>query len=399
MVGIARPENFSAFIRKVGYSVGLEKSLERFSDFCRAYAATPQLKHSDWLSLVEDKWDLKTTHIADVFSSLKMVQVNSQGVFAGPIGEAGGLVVRLLSDPLQQERALQCLFGLSVMLSDGDVFFNCLSAAFDPKETPKKLIGMVICKRQELFRVFKSQQEREAIATAITIERQKTNKGGASKGGVESRVQGGLSGAFKGLGLPAPVDVNSMEPPSADYLRHVLPARKEWARSLSLCEKDGAIRDEGWQFLKALGEAGLVFSSGEFNMRPTKFELEANRFGAITELTNVAPSTWDYVKLTVAGLRPTCMYGNGVDSAGFADFTKRLFGEFRELSQDRRMVRNEVPLFVALAVYAAIASATSSHYFDYDDWLRGEEPIEYGIKTRTSRTIELGILIPTNGSS
>src|SRR5450830_1702606 len=87
MVGIAQPENFSIFLRKIGYSVGLENTLSRFSDFCHLYAKTPQLKNSDWKALVRKKWDLKTENIGDVFSSLKIANITHRGFLLGHLAK------------------------------------------------------------------------------------------------------------------------------------------------------------------------------------------------------------------------------------------------------------------------------------------------------------------------
>lgn len=400
MVGIARPEDFTIFIRKIGYSVGLENTLVRFSDFCHLYAEAPQLKPSDWKRLVREKWSLKSEHVADVFHALRFVQVTAQGVHAGPIGEAGAICVKMARSDAERSAALAYLFGLAVLLADGDVFFNCLATEFASEALSKSLVGMVLGKREELFRVFKSQGEREAIAAAITIERQRGNKGGAAhKQGLQDRVGGGLSSGLKGLGLPKAKEVHTMDAPSADYLRHVIPARREWARSLNLCDKDGKVTERGWAWLKLLGDEGYVFESGEFSLRPTRFELEANRLSAVTELYARSPSTWDYVRLVAKALRGTgCRSVSSLESETLAAWTKGCFTHYRELSQDRRMVRNELPLLVASAAYVALASSSGEAYLDYDGWIRGEEALAEGLKVRSSRTIELGILLPTNGS-
>lgn len=395
MVGIAQPENFSSFLRKVGYSVGLENTLSRFGDFCHLYSATSQLKSSDWMSLVHDKWRLKNTHIADVFASLGIVQVTTQGVFAGPIGEAGAICLSLLDTLEEKHEALRHLLALAILLSDGDIFFNCLAAEFNPEKVSKSLTGMILGKRQELFEIFKSQAEREAIAGAVTIERQRSNKGGASKGSrLATGTQTGLSGGFQHLGLPRPKDVHSMEPPSADYLRHVIPSRREWARSLGLIDKDGSVTNQGWRWLQVLGETGFVYKSGEFSLRPTKFELESNRLSAIPALMLAAPRTWDYVVLAAHGLAPDGLgVSESIHDEVLATTTAKLFSAFRELAQDRRMMRNELPLHVALMSYMAITCAKDQKLVDYDAWIRSDVSHQYGIKTRSSRTIEIGIIV------
>jgi hypothetical protein len=399
MVGIVQPESYSRFLRKVGYSVGLENTLSRFTDFCELYASKPQVKISDWQALVHEKWGLKTRNIADVFASLGIAQITNQGVFAGPFGESGAICIKVLEKPEEVAEALKHLFALSILLADGDIFFNCLAGEFAPTNIAKRLTGMVLGKRHELFDIFKGQADREAIASAITIERQRSNKGGAVKGSrLTIGASQGLSGVSKSLGLPGAKDVNHMDPPSDDYFRHIVPSRREWAKSLGFCESDGRISSEGWRILQSLGNAGFVFPGGEFSLRPTKFELECNRLSAIIPLTNSAPSTWDYVFLVANGLAPEdLILVTDPDENALESQTIAFFKIFRELSQDRQMVRNELPLFVALSSYMAISRARGEDLADYDSWLRNYVPRSQGIKVRSSRIIEIGILISNDG--
>jgi len=397
MVGIAQPDNFSIFIRKIGYSVGLENTLERFSDFCHQYISVPQIKQKDWLELVHNKWNLKTNNIADVFSSLGIVEVTQQGVFAGPIGEAGAICLKVLTGADEQRRAMKHLLALAILLSDGDIFLNCLAAQFRTENVRDSLRKMVIGKRQQLFEVFRTQAEKEAIAAAITIERQKTNKGGASKGGLNALRTGGLNSGLGKLGLPQPKDVFQMDPPSSDYLRHVLPARREWARTLGLVgeSKDGGVTELGWQWLQVFGDAGFALPSGEYSLRPTRFELEKARLGSMPLLAEYAPSTWSYVRNVAMALGATeCAAEiSSEEPKILAETTKSMFELYREFAQDRRMVRNELPLQVALSTYMALCCSTGKRLVNYDSWLRSDASASFGIKTRTSRTIELGIIV------
>ncbi|WP_133117976.1 hypothetical protein [Burkholderia ubonensis] len=401
MVGIAQPENFGFFLRKVGYSVGLENTFGRFSDFCEEYSRTPQLKIGDWSNLIHHRWNLKTSNISDVFASLGIAQVTSQGIFAGPFGEAGAICVRLLDTKSEREEALRHILALSILLADGDIFLNCLAAEFQPDDISRRLMSMVLVKRQSLFELFKSQGEREAIAAAVTIERQRTNKGGASKvSRLTAATSAGLTGGLGHLGLPKPKDVYAMDPPSGDYIRHVIPSRREWARSLGLCGKDGAVTSQGWHWLQCIGKAGFTFDSGEYSLRPTKFELERSRLASIRELMAHAPSTWDYVSLVSSGLTVTDTWEkNSLDNDEIAAITLCFFDVFRDFAQDRRILRNELPLLVALSAYMGISRARGESLIDYEAWLKCDLPQKFGIKVRSSRTIELGIIAPSNGQN
>lgn len=396
MVGIAQPESFSIFLRKIGYSVGLEQTLDRYIDFCKVYASVPQVKHEHWKSLVEKTWRLKNYHINDVFASLGIVEISTQGIYPGPFGEAGAICIKYFDKaPDKQEVALKHLLGLAITLSDGDIFMNCLASSFEATEVVSKIKGMIHSKRQKLFSIFQSQQEREAIASAICIERQKTNKGGgSSKSRLDSSHLGGLTNGMKKFGLPEKMDVHHIEEPSVDYLRHVLSPRTGWAKSLGLVNKDGTLSEIGWHWLKTFADRGYILPGAEYDLVPTKFELEKANFSTLIRLLKFVPSTWDYVVTVFVAFKGHYSTNNSEShNELFGSLTETVYSYYKDFSQDRITVRNEIPLLVVLSSYMAIAGANNESLYDYYSWLEKGEISAFGIKVRPSRTIELGLLI------
>jgi hypothetical protein len=392
MVGTARPEQYSIFLRKIGYTVGLERTLERFGDFAELYASVPQLTLGDWNRLVAEKWKLKTDNIADVFASLRIVEVQNGGVFPGAIGEAAAVALRLMPSTSERNRALQYLLALGITLSDGDIFLNFLSAGFKAADCEKNLVSALLAKRVELFRIFAGQAEQEAIASAIGIERQRSNRGGASKNRLAAHTTN-VKEATKKLGLPTRKDVHFVEPISQDYFRHVIPARREWARSLGLVDGESVVTQLGQGWLTTFSDSGFCLPGGEYSLRPTCFELEQAGFQAVRELMDSCPSTWRYavtVWYALGGdaIRP---WADG-DGAILAQWVRDLFSNYRELSQERRMIRNEVPILVAYAAYFAVVRAAGAAALDIGSWLGNDDPLSRGIKVRSSRVIETGLI-------
>jgi hypothetical protein len=352
------------------------------------------MRIGDWNRLRTEVWGLKTEHIADVFGSLQIAEITPDSVFPGPIGEAAGICFRLCEGESQRRDALAYVLALAVVLSDGDIFLNCLAAEFETDVVAEKLSRMLRVKREQLFDVVSDAHEREAIASAIAIERQKTNKGGASKGGLSSRLTN-IREATKRLGLAQPRDPFHVEPMSADYLRHVIPSRKEWARSFGLLDKDGTLTDGGWRFLSVFAQDGYATASGEYSLLPTRFELRKARLDVIEPLLAKAPTTWQYaatVWRALGGLGPFELIP-GQASQEPAETLKQIFATYRELSQDRRMLRNEIPILAVYAAYLGIARAASRSPVDLEAWLASSAPESYGVKQRTSRTIESGLIV------
>ena len=69
MAATAHSDPYAIFIRKIGYSVGLENTMERITDLHAHYAANTDVTASSWKELVYgiDHWKLKSDNIVDVF--------------------------------------------------------------------------------------------------------------------------------------------------------------------------------------------------------------------------------------------------------------------------------------------------------------------------------------------
>ena len=80
MAATAHSDPYAIFMRKVGYSVGLERTLERAGDLEAMYASSRDVTASSWKELVssQEHWGLKSDNIADVFYSLRLIQRTSR---------------------------------------------------------------------------------------------------------------------------------------------------------------------------------------------------------------------------------------------------------------------------------------------------------------------------------
>jgi hypothetical protein len=393
MVGTARAADLAVFIKKVGYSVGLESLQKRAFDFAKAYAGNPSLRMTTWSDLVHKKWKLKSDHVSDVFAAFEIVRISNQEPIAGHIGEALGICARQMSDDILVE-AVRYLVALTVIQHDGDIFLNGLQASFQKGRFVQLLMDALTWKRELLFRLFSGYPEREAIVNAIRIDRQRTNVGGAAarRGLVASHDGRPLSARIDSLqlGLPKRADLGRFDAPSDDYVEKVLVTRKGWAESLGLYGATG-ITAAGTAFLTSLASNGYGSHAGFMYVWPTRFEVEKARFD---------PSNFGDL-----GLRDTAELHRDIlraisDDNGktnqaaeeAAKFVTKVFDDFQALAVNRAMIRNELPIAVLSSVAAATAHATG-FFADFESLRKAESAGPSDISWRPSLAIEAAITV------
>lgn len=392
MVGTAQAADFAIFIRKIGYSVGLENLVSRAGDFGRAYAARESFRYADWVRLVRETWDLKSAHVGDVFASLKIVRIVNRDPIPGPTGEALGILARRLNGE-EYERAVRFLVLLAVISQDGDIFLNALATSFRREEFRASLLQVIRSKRETLFSVFGSYQEQEAVFHAVTIDRQRTNRGSSGGKTLDSLAKGRpLTDRTTGLGLPQKIDLSRLDEPSEDYLDKVLVTRRGWADALGLYH--GALTDRGIGLLSWLRESRFGHGAGPFLVWPTSFEIAKARFDLGTFSTIPIQSTLDFMRVVAEGLRgrPATTSSGSPAGDSFMSYVAAVYDDFRSLSQNRSMIRNELPLEVLGATWYAEGEANGVAVALEQSLLDTASP-EQGLVIRTSQTIELAITV------
>src|SRR5258708_15808929 len=87
MAATAQSDPYSIFIRKIGWSVGLENKLGRVSDLTDLYVREKDLTIQAWNHLVHDPkdgWGLKNDHVADFFRSIGLVSKQKNEIHVLP---------------------------------------------------------------------------------------------------------------------------------------------------------------------------------------------------------------------------------------------------------------------------------------------------------------------------
>lgn len=392
MVGTAQAADFAIFMRKIGYSVGLENLVARASDFGRAYADHESFRYSDWVRLVRENWGLKSDGISDVFASLRIVHIVNRDPIPGPIGEALGILARRL-DGGRYERAVRFLVLLTVISQDGDIFLNALASNFRREEFRESLLQVVRSKRETLFSVFGSYQEKEAVFRAVAIDRQRTNRGSSGGKNLDSLARGRpLRDRSAGLGLPQKLDLMGLDEPSDDYLDKVLVTRRGWAESLGLY--NGALTDRCIRLLLWLREHSFGCGAGPFLVWPTTFEIAKARFDLGTFSAIPIQSTLDFMRVVAEGIngRSVATLASSPSGVSLVSYIAAVYDDFRSLSQNRSMIRNELPLAVLGATWYAEAESNGASVA-LERPLIDAASLEGGLIIRTSQTIELAITV------
>ena len=344
MVATAQREPFGALIRKIGYSVGLEHTRERVCDLVRVYVRDRQVTTTAWnVELVRDGWNLKSGHIADVFSSLNLVEVRHGGVDV-LFGLDALAILRLRLTSAEFDLALDALLCTLILIADADIFLNCLGVDFDPDRVRDALLRMVRSKRALAHEAIRLTGLREKVDRVINIDTQKTNRGSAGPGrGVGTLVRT----QPLGQGLGPLVRAADLEPHvSDDYLRKVPPKRREWARSIGLFDRD-AKSARGQRLLVELTKLGARAPDGAYALWPFVPELMALHLTIDSAPWPTIPFDELCEGVFRAYRSPVGEPSTLADDQAF-ELLADSFKAFRSLNLQKSALRNELPLRVAL---------------------------------------------------
>lgn len=358
MVDKARSNPFTIFIRKIGYSVGLEHTIERLSDFACLYASRDTINYADISRLLHDPkpagWglDKNNEHVLDVMRSLDVVSVRNGDVGVLEAGDALGILHKLQGEH-DFKSSLQFVFAQSLLRADGDIFLNALTARFDPSEFRDRMQRLIEFKRAILESLFQSSQQRASIYQAINIEVQENNRGSRGRIGGLTAHREDSPFAQRGSLLAA---TSRPEPRVSDaYLTKALPRRKAWAISLGLSSPDGNLTALGDRFVQHLVDAGFGGPSC-MAMWPLAYETKTTTFAGLQfpEAATILDS-WAYFSLVrralgaVVGERPI---DDQVQSEGVSQL-QTILKTYRSLNLSKTIVRTELPARVAYLVVLA----------------------------------------------
>lgn len=382
MADTVRFEQFKILMRKIGYSVGLESTLDRLRDLAALYKRQHQVSLGDWQELVSDRWKLKSFHISDFFKALGVLHVSKgkidvlAGLDALAVSSAG------LSD--KEARTAEAAIFLGLLIEhDGEIFLNCLAAGFEPDEVERKLTDLINYKRAVLFGMFKTPGVQLELARIVGIERQLTNAGSSSaaKSLSDQRRREPLerrTGDLSNPGIP-PVSI------SADYLRKVPGRRREWAISVGLWDQESGLTGSGARLLERLDHLNLRIDTGAVVLWPFEHEILRLRLSPTTFEDKVI-GYWDFISLAIIGaggeLKTEVSAG---DADEVAAVLARQIESYRDLNRPKAMLRRECPLTVAFPSVSSNLLARGLAVPPLSDLIGPGKPLDAKFQYRTSR--------------
>lgn len=382
MADTVRFEQFKILMRKIGYSVGLESTLDRLRDLAGLYRRQHQVSLGDWQDLVSLRWELRSFHIADFFKALGILQVGKgkidvlAGLDALAVSSAG------LSDT--DARAAEAAIFLGLLIEhDGEIFLNCLAAGFEAEDVERKLTDLISYKRNVLFGLFKTPDVQLELARIVGIERQLTNTGSSSpakslSGQRRREPLERRTGDLSNPGIP-PVSI------SADYLRKVPSRRREWAISVGLWDQERGLTVSGQRLLEHLDALGLRLETGAVVLWPFEHEILRLRLSPTTFEGRVI-GYWDFVSLAIIGaggmLKAEVSDG---DAEEVAAILTRQIVMYRDLNRPKAMLRREYPLTVAFPAVSSSLLARGLAVPPLSDLIGPGKPLDVKFQYRTSR--------------
>ena len=388
MAATAHSDPYAIFMRKIGYSVGLERTLERFCDLQELYVSSRDVTLASWKELVRSKpgWKLETDNIADVFFALGLIHRTPGDLLVLENLDAVAIAASLLNDEKEKQTARLVVFLWALLVNDGEIFVNMLLARFEEEPIKEKLSAMIGYKRKVLANAMPGKDAMKRIARVVTIERQEKNKGSAGLGqSVASLKRTEPLQTERSLASEHAI-TRALEF-SDDYFRKVPPRRKDWARTLGLWSDDAGLTTQGYGFIALLKSAGYIGDEDFFIFWPMDYELI--RSGFKPNLLGGTKTLWETLidfANAYAGVRVKPFEESDTDT--LVDQLDSMMKVYRSLHVRKSMLRRELAITVAYPVSVAIAGAKKDLVVDFPRALDVEQKgAQRRITFRRSRNI------------
>lgn len=382
MAATVHSDPYAIFLRKIGYSVGLEYTAERVKELAARYLQDRDVTVASWHELVTGSKDTGNwgrdasaeKHIGDFFYSLRLIQRTPGDVLVLENLDAMAICAELL-EGTGQDAAWDFLLLWAIVVNDGEIFLNLLLADFEEHQIKDRLRAMMGRKTTDLLGYLRGKVSAERIRRVIRIERQEKNRGSAGWG--QSVVSLKRTGPLQPTSFSAGAsDVVEKMEFSDDYFRKVPPRRRDWAVSLGLWDGDKGITGRGRYFVDELRRSGYIDSNGGFTFWPMDYELvrsglRPDLFGDNTR------SLWAcLVDLGTAysGVRVKPPSAGDADRA--VELVSQMMDVFRSLHVRKAMLRRELPLTIAYPAAVALACARAEPVVDLPAAISTEQKSE-----------------------
>ena len=382
MVATAHSDPYGIFMRRIGYTGGLEHTLERLRDLEDRYLVHGDLTVGTWNALVhgEGGWKLRSDNIDDSFFALRLIHRTPGDVLVLENLDAAAIAASLLHDDAERHDARSLVLLWAVLVNDGELFVNFLLAGFEEQAMVDRLAAMIRHKLSVLSKAIGTRDAVGRLARVVAIERQVRNRGSAGAGrSVKSLVRREPLGALvrtaplqDGASRDLERTLEKAVQISGDYFRKVPPRRKDWARTLGLWSDEEGLTARGRRFVDVLQSADYIRDDDFFTFWPMDYELV--RSGFKPDLLGEAKSLWTalmefagaYTNVRVKPFEPR-------DSDALVEQLRSMMAVYRSLHTRKSMLRRELAITVAYPASVAIAAAQQRFVVDWPKALLAEQ--------------------------
>jgi len=371
MAATVPTDPYAIFLRKIGYSVGLERTVDRVNDLLHTYIDKRDVTLASWGQLVTE-WGLKSENIADVFFSLRFIHRTPGDILVLENLDAMAVARSMIEEPTRATEACAFLVLWAILVNDGEIFVNLLLADFEERRIRETLSTMMLNKRAALASSTAGRSAAARINRVINIDRQESNRGSA-----------GIGGSVASLKRTEPLQPTMVASRSLsrtdeiefsdDYFRKVPPKRRDWARVLGLWDKTTGLTQRGQYFVRRLAASGYIDSDGTFTFWPMDYELRRNGFHA--NHVPYPPRTLWTTLLDFGGAysRLEVKETTAADRNDSVSLLANLMDIFRTLHVRKAMLRRELPVLVAFPAVVACAAATRSSVLNLPAAIEAEQ--------------------------
>lgn len=371
MAATVHSDRYGIFLRKIGYSVGLEFTLKRVNFLTSRYLKNRDISLATWRELVLGdekegnfgrKQESAIKNMADFFSSLQLIQRTEGDILVLENLDAIAIATESLSDLEKRLIAQDFIFLWAILVNDGEIFVNFLLSDFEETRIQGTLSKMIIYKRHTLIKAMPGKDIEKIVSRVVNIERQKKNKGGAGLGqSIESlRRTEPLEGSKK---ISSNSSVDEIIDISDDYLKKVSQTRKDWAKSLGLWSNETGLTELGKHFKETLISLKYIIDGEFFVFQPMDFELI--RSGFKENLLGETKSLWEtLIDFGQAYSRRDVKNFEHPDSNELVSQLDSMMRIYRSLHVRKSMLRREMAITVAFPAIVAIACAKREPIID-----------------------------------
>lgn len=380
MAATAHSDPCAIFMRRIGYSVGLEFTADRIRDLTSRYLQDRDITASSLHKLVtgskdDGNWGRQASaekHIGDFLYSLRMIQRIPGDVLVLENLDALAIASELLNSNEEKITARNFLLLWAILVNDGEIFVNILLSKFKEQSIKDSLKTMIAIKRRTASMLLRGKVATHRLNRIISIERQEQNRGSAGEGQsiaslkrtkpLESELKNNLR-----------IRKDSEIEFSDDYFRKVPPRRRDWAVSLDLWDSKLGLTQRGEGFLNSLRQNGYINERGLFTYWPMDYELVRSGFRHDLFGENTKSSWKCLVEFGRAYTGLNVKPYDSIDSDSATQLIQDMIKVFRSLHVRKVLLRRELPITIAYPTAIAISCARGNPVIDLPSFISAQQ--------------------------